>query len=161
MPECLRTHYQCYPRGPDSPTTTTHSTHDQLTFHSDRYSTSCVCTSPVCQPISPVPAALFKQQARPKLPSPLDFSSEWSSGQAFFNFCTLYLRLAPEQFSCNKEKILWTLTFFKDRRATRWSENLFHQEADTGVFPIQSWADFKQQFWSQFFPVNMEAVLRC
>ena len=39
----------------------------------------------------------------------------------------------------------------------RWSENLFRQEADTGVFPIQSWADFKQQFRSQFFPVNTEA----
>jgi len=39
----------------------------------------------------------------------------------------------------------------------RWSENLFHQEVDTSVFPIQSWADFEQQFWSQFFLVNMEA----
>jgi len=69
----------------------------------------------------------------------------------------LYLRLAPEQFSCDEEKILWTLTFFEDGRVARWSENLFCQEADTGVFPIQSWADFKQQFWSQFFLVNAEA----
>jgi len=29
--------------------------------------------------------------------------------------------------------------------------------ADTNIFPIQSWADFKQQFRSQFFPVNAEA----
>jgi len=28
---------------------------------------------------------------------------------------------------------------------------------DTGVFPIQSWIDFEQQFRSQFFPVNTEA----
>jgi len=69
----------------------------------------------------------------------------------------LYLRLAPEQFSCDEEKIFWTLAFFKDGRATRWSENLFRQEADTGVFPIQSWADFERQFRSQFFPVNAEA----
>jgi len=69
----------------------------------------------------------------------------------------LYLRLTPEQFSCNEEKILWTLTFFKDRQAVRWSENLFHQKADTGIFPIQSWAHFEQQFWSQLFPVNVEA----
>jgi len=69
----------------------------------------------------------------------------------------LYLRLAPEQFSYDEEKIFWTLVFFKDKRAARWSENLFRQEADTGVFPIQSWADFEQQFWSQFFPVNAEA----
>jgi len=94
---------------------------------------------------------------RPKLPSLPDFSGEQTSGRAFLNFCTLYLCLAPEQFSCNEEKIFWTLAFFKDRRATRWSENLFRQEADTGVFPIQSWADFKQQFRSQFFLVNAEA----
>jgi len=69
----------------------------------------------------------------------------------------LYLCLAPEQFSYDEEKIFWTLTFFKDGRATRWSKNLFHQEVDTGIFPIQSWADFEQQFQSQFFPVNAEA----
>jgi len=67
------------------------------------------------------------------------------------------LRLAPEQFICDEEKIFWTLVFFKDRRAAKWSENLFCQEADTGIFPIQSWVDFEQQFQSQFFPVNAEA----
>jgi len=69
----------------------------------------------------------------------------------------LYLRLAPEQSSYDEEKIFWTLAFFKDGCAARWSENLFRQEADTGIFPIQSWADFEQQFRSQFFPVNAEA----
>ena len=39
----------------------------------------------------------------------------------------------------------------------RWSENLFCQEADTSIFPIQSWTYFEQQFQSQFFPVNVEA----
>jgi len=67
------------------------------------------------------------------------------------------LRLAPEQFTCDEEKIFWTLTFFKDGRAAKWSENLFRQEADTGIFPIQSWVDFEQQFRSQFFLVNAEA----
>ena len=42
----------------------------------------------------------------------------------------LYLHLAPEQFSCDEEKILWTLAFFKDGHAMRWSKNLFCQEAD-------------------------------
>jgi len=112
---------------------------------------------PPISPPSPVPSAPSKQWTRPKLSFPPDFSSEWSSSQAFFNSCTLYLRLAPEQFSYDEEKILWTLAFFKDGRATRWSENLFRQETDTSIFPIQSWAHFKQQFQSQFFPVNMEA----
>ena len=39
----------------------------------------------------------------------------------------------------------------------KWSENLFCQEVDTGIFPIQSWTDFKQQFQSQFFLVNAKA----
>ena len=33
---------------------------------------------------------------------------------------------------------------------------MFHQEADTSVFPIQTWRDFEQQFWLHFFPVNTE-----
>jgi len=48
------------------------------------------------------------------------------------------LRLAPEQFTYDKKKIFWTLAFFKDGHAAKWSENLFRQEADTGIFPIQS-----------------------
>jgi len=50
----------------------------------------------------------------------------------------LYLRLAPEQFTYDKEKIFWTLVFFKDGYAAKWSENLFCQKADTGIFPIRS-----------------------
>jgi len=38
-----------------------------------------------------------------------------------------------------------------------YDKNLFRQETDTGIFPIQSWAHFEQQFRSQFFPVNVEA----
>jgi len=112
---------------------------------------------PPVSPPSPVLSALSKQQMRPKLPSPPDFSSEWSSEQAFLNSCMLYLCLTPEQFTCNEEKIFWTLIFFKDGCAAKWSENLFRQEADTGIFPIRSWTDFEQQFQSQFFPVNAEA----
>jgi len=69
----------------------------------------------------------------------------------------LYLCLVPEQFTCDEEKIFWTLVFFKDRRAAKWSENLFRQEANTGIFSIRSWTNFEQQFQSQFFPVNAEA----
>jgi len=34
---------------------------------------------------------------------------------------------------------------------------MFCQEVDTGVFPIQTWRDFEQQFRVHFFPVNTEA----
>jgi len=47
--------------------------------------------------------------------------------------------------------------FFKRGRTAKWSENVFCQEADIGVFPIQTWGDFEQQFWLHFFPVNVDA----
>jgi len=47
--------------------------------------------------------------------------------------------------------------FFKGGRTIKWSKNMFRQEANTGVFPIQTWGDFKQQFRLYFFLVNMEA----
>ena len=47
--------------------------------------------------------------------------------------------------------------FFKGSRTAKWSENVFHQEADAGIFPIQTWGDFEQQFQVHFFPVNVEA----
>jgi len=73
------------------------------------------------------------------------------------NSCSLYIDLALEQFHDEQEKILWALTFFKGGRAAKWSENVFHQKVDTGVFPIQTWGDFEQQFQIHFFPVNAEA----
>ena len=93
---------------------------------------------------------------RPKLSSPLDFGGECHNSRAFLNSCSLYICLAPEQFHDEQEKILWALTFFKSGCATKWSKNVFRQEADTGVFPIQTWRDFEQQFWVHFFPVNAE-----
>jgi len=107
-------------------------------------------------PTSPSPA-LMARRTRPKLSAPLDFSGERHNGRAFLNSCSLYICLAPEQFCNEQEKILWALTFFKDGHAAKWSENVFCQEADTGVFPIPIWGDFEQQFRLYFFPVNAEA----
>jgi len=86
-----------------------------------------------------------------------DFNGEHHNGCAFFNSCSLYIRLAPEQFQDEQERILWALTFFKGGCAAKWSENVFCQEADIGIFPIQTWGEFEQQFRLHFFPVNAEA----
>jgi len=111
-----------------------------------------VPSSPMSPP--PVPTA---RRMHPKLSAPPDFSGERLNGYAFLNSCSLYIQLAPEQFYDEQEKILWALMFFKDGRAAKWSENVFHQEADTGVFLIPTWRDFEQQFRLYFFPVNAEA----
>jgi len=34
---------------------------------------------------------------------------------------------------------------------------MFRQEANTGIFSIQTWGDFEQQFRLHFFPANAEA----
>jgi len=91
------------------------------------------------------------RRTRPKLSSPSDFSRERYNGHAFLNSCFLYICLAPEQFCDEQEKILWALTFFKSGHAAKWSENIFRQETDTGVFPMQTWGDFEQQFRIHFF----------
>ena len=46
--------------------------------------------------------------------------------------------------------------FFKGGRAAKWCKNVFRQEVDTSVFPIQTWGDFEQQFRLHFFLVNAE-----
>jgi len=104
-------------------------------------------------PTSPFPTPTARQ-THPKLFAPPDFSGERLNGHAFLNSCSLYIRLAPEQFYDKQEKILWALTFFKDSCAAKWSENVFRQKADTSVFPIPTWGDFEQQFQLHFFPVN-------
>ena len=106
--------------------------------------------------VFPLPA-LTTRQTCPKLSCPLDFSRERHNSHAFLNSCSLYICLALEQFHNEQEKILWALTFFKGGCATKWSKNVFCQETDTGVFPIQTWGNFKQQFQVHFFPVNVEA----
>jgi len=108
-------------------------------------------------PPPPAPSPLMARQTRPKLSAPLDFSGERHNGRVFLNSCSLYICLVLEQFYDEQEKILWALTFFKNGRAAKWSENVFHQEADTGIFPIPTWGDFEQQFRLYFFPVNAEA----
>jgi len=111
---------------------------------------------PILSPPVFLPSALMARRTCPKLSYPLDFSRECHNGCAFLNSCSLYIRLVPEQFYNKEERILWALMFFKGGRATKWSENVFHQEIDTGIFPIQTWRDFEQQFWLHFFPVNAE-----
>jgi len=112
---------------------------------------------PVSSPPVSLPPTLMARRTCPKLSCPLDFSGERHNGHAFLNFCSLYIHLASEQFHDEEERILWALTFFKGGHATKWSENVFRQEADTGVFSIQTWREFEQQFQLHFFPVNAEA----
>jgi len=71
-------------------------------------------------PVSPSPVPPV-QQTCPKLSCPPDFNGERHNSHVFLNSCSLYIRLALEQFHNEQEKILWALTFFKGGRTAKWS----------------------------------------
>ena len=75
-------------------------------------------------PVSPSPAPPVRR-THPKLSCSPDFNGERHNGCTFLNSCSLYIRLAPEQFHNKQERILWALTFFKGGHAIKWSENVF------------------------------------
>ena len=74
---------------------------------------------PVPSPLVSPPPAPTARRMRPKLSCPLDFGGERHNGRAFLNSYSLYIRLAPEQFHDEEERILWALTFFKSGRAAK------------------------------------------
>jgi len=92
---------------------------------------------PVPSPSASLPPAPTARRIRPKLSCPPDFGGEHHNSHAFLNSCSLYIYLAPEQFHDEEERVLWALTFFKSGHAAKWSENVFRQEVDTGVFPMR------------------------
>ena len=88
---------------------------------------------PVPSPPASPPPAPTARRTHPKLSCPPDFGREHHNSCAFLNSCSLYIRLALEQFHDEEERILWALTFFKSGRAAKWSENVFRQEAVMGI----------------------------
>ena len=79
----------------------------------------------VPSPLASPPPALTARRMRPKLSCLPDFGGKCHNNRVFLNSCSLYIRLAPEQFHDEEERILWALTFFKSGRAAKWSENVF------------------------------------
>jgi len=62
--------------------------------------------SPVPSPLVSLPPAPPVRRTRPKLSCSPDFNGERHNGRVFLNSCSLYIRLAPEQFYDEQEKIL-------------------------------------------------------
>jgi len=110
----------------------------QLVANPSLLSVSNTLPPPVPSPLVSPPSAPTAKRMCPKLSCPPDFSGKYHNSRVFLNFCSLYIRLALEQFYDKEERILWALTFFKSGRAAKWSKNVFHQEANTSVFPIQT-----------------------
>jgi len=74
---------------------------------------------PVPSPLVSPPPAPPVRQTRPKLSCLPDFNEEYHNSCTFLNSCSLYIRLALEQFHNKQERILWALTFFKGGHAAK------------------------------------------
>ena len=46
------------------------------------------------------------------------------------------------------------LFFFRSSQVAKWSENLFREKSNTGVFSIVTWLKFEELFYTHFFLIN-------
>lgn len=110
---------------------------------------------PKPSPLSSEP--LHSSRLKPATPS--DFSGDRTKGRAFLNTCNTYLRLCPQEFASDQEKILWVLSFMKDGRAARWADQIFRwEEKNEEMTRFLDWKDFLEEFQSHFLPVSSEAA---
>lgn len=108
-------------------------------------------------PSAPSSEPLGTSRLKPATPS--DFSGDRTKGRAFLNTCNTYLRLCPQDFASDQEKILWVLSFMKEGRAARWADQIFRwEEKNEGCMRFLDWKDFLEEFEGHFLPVDSEAA---
>ena len=62
--------------------------------------------------------------------------------------------LFTNQFTCNQDKILQALFFFRSSQAMKQSESLFREESSIDIFFIANQLKFKKLFYIHFFSIN-------
>lgn len=100
------------------------------------------------------PAGRKKLSLKPSPPSV--FGGDRSEGKAFLTSCRTYIRLCPESFDDEEQKIIWAMSYMKDGRAARWAAREFEQEVADGELRFIDWADFEEKFSEEFTPLNRE-----
>jgi hypothetical protein len=116
--------------------------------------------NPLPHPSTPLPPSSEPLgTSRLKPATPPDFSGDRTKGRAFLNTCNTYLRLCPQDFASDQQKILWVLSFMKEGRAARWADQIFRwEEKNEGRTRFLDWKDFLEEFQAHFLPVNSEAA---
>ena len=70
----------------------------------------------------------------------------------------MYFRLCADHFADDQAWILWALSYMKHGRAAKWADGIFRwEEANDGEARFVDWADFAEEFRTQFFPVDSES----
>jgi hypothetical protein len=100
------------------------------------------------------PAGRKKLSLKPSSPSV--YGGDRADGKAFLTSCRTYIRLCPEAFDDEEQRIVWAMSYMKDGRAARWAAREFEIEAADGQLRFESWADFEDEFRKEFTPLNEE-----
>jgi len=72
--------------------------------------------------------------------------------------CRTYIRLCPESFEDDLTKVVWAMSYMKAGCAGCWATCKFEHEAKSGQLRFIDWADFEDEFWKDFMPLDSEAV---
>ena len=74
-------------------------------------------------PTPPFHIALPLEQRKPhiKPAPPADFDGDRSKGKAFLTSCRTYIRLAPDMFDSDAQKVIWAMSYMKSGRAGHWA----------------------------------------
>ena len=111
-------------------------------------------TNPIEAPAAPLqesPISLPTKSHRLKPSSPPEFSGDRTEGRAFLTSCELYMRLVPDQFPSEQQKIKWVWSFMKSGRAVYHVQNFLRHETRTGTPKFRTYMEFRQFFQKEFF----------
>lgn len=112
---------------------------------------------PVTLPSLPTPLApppVIPPRSRLKPATPTEYDGHRGKGRAFFNSCSLYMRLCPAEFPDDQAKTNWVLSYMKGARAATWADRIIRYETSMGHPRFATWADFATAFRDSFFPEN-------
>jgi Retrotransposon gag protein/Zinc knuckle len=115
-------------------------------------------TSVAPAPPSAAIADPFRSRIKPAAPS--EFDGDRTKGRAFYNSCTLYIKLRASEFPNDDAKINWVVSYMKNGRAATWADRLIRYEQHNGFSRFRSWSDFASAFRNNFFPENEEVDAR-
>jgi hypothetical protein len=93
---------------------------------------------------------------------PTKFDRDHTKGCAFMNSCHLYIRLCPDEFLDDEEKIFWVLSFFKKDHAATWVDHTLRWAEHHGCQCHAMWDTFIKDYISHFCPLNkrMTALMK-
>lgn len=104
-------------------------------------------------PQNPPPTSAL-QRSRLKPAPPAEYDGTRGKGRAFFNSCSLYMKICPSEFADDSAKVNWVLSYMKSGRAASWADRVIRYDANYLTPRYPTWDLFAMAFRETFFPEN-------